>query len=99
MVRRYADYPEFRLLEDEILAIRAARVLDAGCGEGRVALTLGARHPGLRIEGVEVTETNVRIARRLNRFPNIAFHRGFIDDPAHLLPPATSNPSSSFPSL
>jgi 2-polyprenyl-3-methyl-5-hydroxy-6-metoxy-1,4-benzoquinol methylase len=96
MVRRYADYPEFRLLEREVLVLGATRVLDAGCGEGRVALTLGARHPGLRIEGVEVTETNVRIARRLNRFPNIAFHRGFIEDAAQLLPPGSFDLAYSF---
>lgn len=96
MVGRYADYPEFRLLEDEVVAIRAARVLDAGCGEGRAALTLGARHPGLRIEGIEITETNVRIARRLNRFPNVAFHRGFIEDAAQLLPPQSFDLVYSF---
>lgn len=96
MVRRYADYPEFRLLEREVLALGATRVLDAGCGEGRVALTLGARHPDLRIEGIEVTETNVRIARGLNRFPNVAFRRGFVEDAAQLLPPQSFDLAYSF---
>ena len=76
--------------------IAGKRVLDAGCGEGRVALTLGARHPDLRIEGIEVTETNVRIARGLNRFPNVAFRRGFVEDAAQLLPPQSFDLAYSF---
>src|SRR6266581_3920057 len=48
-VRRVVDYPEYQLLEREIIERRPARVLDAGCGEGRIALCLGHRfpsHPG-----------------------------------------------------
>lgn len=80
MVERCAANTEYRLLEREALRLGAARVLDAGCGEGRVALTLGARHPGIRVDGLEVSRTNVRIARRLNRFPNVAFHEGLIEE-------------------
>src|SRR5438034_9846233 len=35
-VRRVVDYPEYQLLEREIIERRPARVLDAGCGEGRI---------------------------------------------------------------
>jgi SAM-dependent methyltransferase len=80
MVEHCATNPEYRLLEREALALGATRVLDAGCGEGRVALTLGARHPGIRVEGLEVSPTNVRIARRLNRFSNVVFHQGLIEE-------------------
>jgi SAM-dependent methyltransferase len=80
MVDRCARAAEFALLEREIRSLGARRVLDAGCGEGRVALTLGARHPGLSVEGLEVSPTNVRIAQGLNRFPNVAFHRGLIEE-------------------
>jgi 2-polyprenyl-3-methyl-5-hydroxy-6-metoxy-1,4-benzoquinol methylase len=80
IVERCAGNPEFRLLEREALALGATRVLDAGCGEGRMTLTLGARHPGIRVHGLEVSRTNVRIARRLNRFPNVTFHEGLIEE-------------------
>ena len=82
MVERCARNAEYRLLEHEAFRLGATRVLDAGCGEGRVALTLGARHPGIRVDGLEVSRTNVRIARRLNRFPNVAFHEGLIEEAA-----------------
>ncbi len=80
MVGRYAKHPEFQLLEREVLASRAERVLDAGSGEGKMALTLGARHPEIRVDGVEVSGTNVRIAKRLNGFPNLAFHEGLLEE-------------------
>jgi len=87
MVRRCAELPEFQLLEREVLAHAARRVLDAGCGEGRMALTLGARHPDIAVEGIEVSPTNARIARRLNRFSNITFHEGLIEEADHCFPP------------
>ena len=80
MVERCARNAEYRLLEHEAIHGGATRVLDAGCGEGRVALTLGARHPGIRVAGLEVSRTNVRIARRLNRYTNVAFHEGLIEE-------------------
>lgn len=81
-VRRLAKYPEFQLLEREVIGNNARRVLDAGCGEGRVALTLAARHPEIRVEAIEVAPTNLRLARRMNRFANAAFHLGFLEDAA-----------------
>lgn len=89
LIARRADKDEFRLLEREIAARRPARVLDGGSGEGGVALAVAARHPELRVEGVEASATNVRMARRLNRFPNVAFQRGLIEE-AHLLFPPSS---------
>jgi SAM-dependent methyltransferase len=86
MVERCAANPEYRLLERETLALGATRVLDAGCGEGRMALTLGARHPRIRIDGVEVSTTNIRIARQLNRFPNVVFHEGLIEEAGSYFP-------------
>lgn len=86
MVERCAGNTEYRLLEREALALGATRALDAGCGEGRVALTLGARNPGMRVDGLEVSRTNVRIARRLNRYPNVTFHEGLIEEAADHFP-------------
>jgi len=80
MVEHGSRNLEYRMLEREVLALGASRVLDAGCGEGRVALTLGARHPGILVHGLEVSPTNVGIAERLNRFANVAFHQGLIEE-------------------
>jgi SAM-dependent methyltransferase len=80
MVERCAANTEYLLLEREVLSVGATHVLDAGCGEGRVALTLAARHPGIRVDGLEVSRTNVRIARRLNRYTNVGFHEGLIEE-------------------
>jgi SAM-dependent methyltransferase len=96
MVERCAANAEYRLLEREALALGATRVLDAGCGEGRVALTLGARHPGIRVDGLEVSATNVRIAKRLNRFPNVVFHEGLIEEAGSRFPCDTFDLVSSF---
>ena len=79
-VKRLAAYPEVQLLEREVRAANVARVLDAGCGEGRVALTIAARNPTVRVHGIEVSRTNFRLAQRMNRFPNAAFHQGFLED-------------------
>jgi 2-polyprenyl-3-methyl-5-hydroxy-6-metoxy-1,4-benzoquinol methylase len=80
IVARSAAHPEFRLLELEVTGLGARRVLDAGCGEGRMALTLAAKHPRVRVEGVEVAPTNVGSARALNRFANCEFHEGLIEE-------------------
>jgi SAM-dependent methyltransferase len=86
MVERCAANIEYQLLEREALTLGASRVLDAGCGEGRVALTLGAMHPDISVDGLEVSATNVRTAWRLNRFANVAFHDGLIEDAAAHFP-------------
>lgn len=80
MVERCAAGAEYRLLEREVLALQATRVLDAGCGEGRVALTLADAHPAMNVDGLDASATNVRMARRLNRFPNVEFHEGLIEE-------------------
>ncbi len=80
MIRRRSQHPEFELLESEVLSGGHTSILDAGCGEGGVCLALAARHPHLRIVGVEVSETNVKLARRLNRFPNVTFRQGLAEE-------------------
>jgi SAM-dependent methyltransferase len=83
MIERRGRDPEFQALEREVAAVKPGRVLDAGSGEGGVAMALGARHPEMRVEGVEVSAVNVRIARQLNRFPNVGFRQGLAEE-AHL---------------
>lgn len=80
LVERHARHPEFMRLEREVRRVNAHRVLDAGCGEGRSAITLAARNPDVRVEGIEVSATNVALARRINRFPNSKFRQGLIED-------------------
>jgi len=80
MVDRRGRHPEFQELERDIAAVRPTRVLDAGCGEGGVALALAARHPELQVEGVEAAAANVAIARKLNGFRNVSFHEGLAEE-------------------
>ena len=80
MVERRGRDPEFQALEREVAEVRARRVLDAGSGEGGVAMALAARHPDMDVEGVEVSATNVRIARQLNRFGNARFRQGLAEE-------------------
>jgi SAM-dependent methyltransferase len=96
MVERTARHPEFLLLEREVLALRPARALDAGCGEGRIALTIGARHPQTRVDGIEISTTNVDIARKLNRFPNVTFHHGLLEEVERWCPPGSVDLAYAF---
>lgn len=71
-----------RLMEDKLGATLdlppGSRVLDAGCGEGGVAVRLGTRF-GLQVDGVDLLELNIRRARgkaaRLGLTGSLRFHR------------------------
>jgi len=80
MIERRGRDPEFQELEREVEAVRPRRVLDAGSGEGGVAMALCARHPELSVDGVEVSFTNVKIARQLNRWPSVTFRQGLAEE-------------------
>jgi SAM-dependent methyltransferase len=80
MIERRGRDPEFVELEREVLAVKPRRVLDAGSGEGGVAMALCARHPELSVDGVEVSFTNVRIARQLNRWKSATFRQGLAEE-------------------
>ena len=80
MMERRGRDPEFQALEREVTAVRPRRVLDAGSGEGGVAMTLAARYPDMEVDGVEVSATNVKIAGRLNRFRNARFRQGLAEE-------------------
>jgi SAM-dependent methyltransferase len=96
MVERRARNPEFQELERDITSVQPARVLDAGCGEGGVAMAVAARHPATRVEGVEVAAANVAIAHKLNRFPNVAFREGLAEEVHTLFPVASFDLAYSF---
>lgn len=80
MIRHRSRDPEFVELERQIRAVGARRVLDAGSGEGGVAMALASRHPEIDVEGVEVAPTNVRLARQLNRYRNVRFREGLAEE-------------------
>lgn len=93
--RRTAD-AEFGALEREVALVRPRRVLDAGSGEGGVAMALGARHPEVSVEGVEVSATNTKLAKMLNRFPNVGFRQGLAEEVHLYFPPASFDLVYSF---
>lgn len=96
LVARRADKDEFRLLEREIAALQPTRVLDGGAGEGGVALAVAARHPDIRVEAVEASATNVRMARRLSRFSNVSFRQGLLEEVHLHFPPSSFDLVYSF---
>ncbi len=80
MIERRGGDPEFEALEREVVAVQPRRILDAGSGEGGVAMALAARYPEVTVEGVEVSAVNVRLARELNRFRNVSFCQGLAEE-------------------
>jgi SAM-dependent methyltransferase len=96
LIERRGRDPEFQALEQEIEAVKPRRVLDAGSGEGGVALALAARYPSVSVEGVEVSAVNVRLARGLNRFANVGFRQGLAEEVHRHFPPASFDLVYSF---
>ena len=96
MVERRGRNPEFVELAREIAAVAPRRVLDAGCGEGGVAMTVAARHPTTRVEGVEASAVNVRLARQLNRYDNAGFRQGLAEEVHLAVPPGSFDLAYSF---
>ena len=96
MIDRRGRDPEFQELEREVDAAKPRRVLDAGSGEGGVAMALCARHPELSVDGVEVSFTNVRIARQLNRWDRASFRQGLAEEVHEYFPAARFDLAYSF---
>src|SRR5262245_44563929 len=78
-LKRVARHPEFQLLEQQLVAHRPARVLDAGRGGGRVAITLGSRRPGAQVTAIAASPTDVLLARLVNRFVNVRIEQTLIE--------------------
>ena len=96
MVGRRARNPEFVELEREIASVAPRRVLDAGCGEGGVAMAVAARHPTTRVEGVEASPANVRLARQMNRYANAGVRQGLAEEVHLAFPPGSFDLVYSF---
>jgi len=96
MIERRGRDPEFQELEREVDAVKPRRVLDAGSGEGGVAMALCARLPELTVDGVEVSFTNVRIARQLNRWKTASFRQGLAEEVHEYFEPGRFDLAYSF---
>jgi SAM-dependent methyltransferase len=59
-------------------------------------MAVAARHPAARVEGVEASPANVRLARQLNRYPNVAFRQGLAEEVHLAFPPASFDLVYSF---
>lgn len=66
----------------ERLAAPGARILDAGCGTGRVAIRLSQR--GFRVDGVDVDPSMLKVAKREE--PSIIWERADLSALGDVLP-------------
>jgi len=77
------------LAEQAIVAYageRPMRVLDAGCGDGLLALTLAARHPDWQLTGVDLREALLAGARERGANRGLANAEFVVADLTHRLP-------------
>lgn len=71
----------FRLARDVVrryAGVRAIRLVDAGCGDGLLALTLAGWHPDWTVLGLDVRDELLDVAReraRARRVGNVSFGR------------------------
>ena len=73
--------PLYRRVGGEI-PIESGRLLDVGCGPGKLARLLAAANPGLEVVGLDVSPAMLRQARRGPNPPNLEFREGRIQDAA-----------------
>ncbi len=63
-----------RAVLELLVTAEPRRVLDIGCGTGRLLRTMGARWPAAQLTGVDAAEGMVEVARRL--MPTATFYTG-----------------------
>lgn len=58
-------------LMQAIQAVQPRRVLEVGCGNGNVVLTLAARFPSIAFAGIELTTAGIAAAREVQALPEL----------------------------
>jgi SAM-dependent methyltransferase len=70
--------PMHRRIAAEV-PIERGRMLDLGCGAGKLARLIAAARPGLRVVGLDSSEPMIRAARNRGGPSNLEFHCGTIE--------------------
>jgi len=82
LYRRWAEpslTPLYRRVGAEI-PVEEGRLLDIGCGPGRLDRLLAAANPGLEVVGLDASPDMLRQARRGPVLPNLEFREGSIEE-------------------
>jgi len=72
--------PLYRRIGAEI-PIEEGRLLDVGCGPGRLARLLAAANPALQVVGLDASAAMVRQAALGPTLPNLQFREGRVEEP------------------
>ena len=73
-------------LTEFFLTNQVNRVLDFGCGDGRVLQAFAEKYPDISFVGVDLSKENISVARDKYSSSNISYHQvaGGVEDTSHL---------------
>jgi SAM-dependent methyltransferase len=78
LYRRWAE-PTLSPMHERIageIPVESGRLLDVGCGPGRLTRRIAERRPGLRVAGIDLSADMIRQAGRAPALPNLEFRQG-----------------------